>query len=220
MNYYDIMKKRKHVRDYDMNIIPPKKHIEEILQKAYELTPSKQNAIPYEVSVLGPDKQDDKDKIYERVVGNHKFMEKYGLYPWQGERDRENPDYQHVRYNPYLLMISTRWVRKTNQHYQKEISKGHYMEQMDKERIKRGDDSNGVGMEVGLYTTNLTGLTVEKGWDISYCLCFHRNMKYWEEFDYVKFRPMLLVSIGKAKRYRGIIPGDTKPNIEDIVKWI
>jgi len=45
-------------------------------------------------------------------------------------------------------------------------------------------------------------------------------MKYWEEFDYVKFRPMLLVSIGKAKRYRGIIPGDTKPNIEDIVKWI
>ena len=79
MNYYDIMKKRKHVRDYYMNIIPPKKDIEEILQKAYELTPSKQNAIPYEVSVLGPDKQDDKDKIYDRVVGNHKFMEKYGF---------------------------------------------------------------------------------------------------------------------------------------------
>ena len=70
MNYYDIMKKRKHVRDYDMNIIPPKKHIEEILQKAYELTPSKQNAIPYEVSVLGPDKQDDKDNKLEDVEIN------------------------------------------------------------------------------------------------------------------------------------------------------
>ena len=220
MSYYDIIKKRKHVRSYDMNVIPPREDIEEVLQKAYELTPSKQNCVPYQVNVLGPDKQDEKEKIYKNVVGNHKFMEIYGAYPWKGEKDRENPDYQHVRYNPYLLLITMRWVRKTNEWYQHQISLGHYMEQMDERRVKEGDDSNGTAVEIGLYATNLTGLIVEKGLDLSYCLCFHRNLKHWVDVDYVNYRPMLLISIGKAKEYRGIVQGDIKSNIEDIVKWI
>ena len=54
MNYFDTLeKKRKHVKKYDMNKIPPKECIERALYKAWKTTPGKNNAIPYQVLVWG-----------------------------------------------------------------------------------------------------------------------------------------------------------------------
>ena len=69
MNYFDTLeKKRKHVRKYDLNKIPPKECIERALYKAWKTTPGKNNAMPYQVLVWGPDKQIHKEAIHSLVV--------------------------------------------------------------------------------------------------------------------------------------------------------
>ena len=73
MNYFDTLeKKRKHVKKYDMDKIPPKECIERALYKAWKTTPGKNNAVPYQVLVWGPDKEIHKEAIHSLVVKNHK----------------------------------------------------------------------------------------------------------------------------------------------------
>ena len=53
----NIFNKRKHVSIYDEEIVPTEAEIKEILKTAYPLVTSKQKAFPYQVNVLGPNKQ-------------------------------------------------------------------------------------------------------------------------------------------------------------------
>ena len=94
------------------------------------------------------------------------------------------------------------------------------MEQMDTQRVKRGDDISITALEAGLYANNIAALCVEQDLDVSFCGCFPRKMEEWENIPYVEYRPILLVSIGKALVYRGIVEGDTRPEFDEVVEWI
>ena len=72
MNYFDTLeKKRQHVKKYDMNRIPPKEMIERALWKAWKTTPGKNNAVPYQVLVWGPELSIHKEAIHSLVVKSH-----------------------------------------------------------------------------------------------------------------------------------------------------
>ena len=224
MNVFDNIKKRKHVLKYDLSVDIPRVVIEQILSQAWAVTPSKQNVMPYRISVLGPDKQKEKDIVYKNVVKNHFRMEDEALE--EGKLNSKtyikkvNPYYHHIKENSYTLIFSCRLHKEVNKYYKKEIEIGHFMEQCDEERVSKGRDIDAVALETGLFVNNLTHFACEKDIDVSYTICFTRDMEDWKELSFIEYRPLVLVSMGKAWEYRGYVEGDTKTDFNEIVKWI
>jgi len=238
MNYFDTLeKKRKHVKKYDMDKIPPKECIERALYKAWKTTPGKNNAIPYQVLVWGPDKEIHKEAIHSLVVKSHKSVEKEAVldkrlpntttqsdHPEDG--NFPNPFYEHIAFNPYLFTIHSR-VSTPNKWYREKIKQGHQYDQGYEHLFEHIIDS--VSVEVGLFAGNLGYYLLEEGLDISYNSCFRRRPEEWHKvgLDMVTTRPITMISCGYAKRYReqdmkawGKHKWDVKPEMKEIIKWI
>ena len=82
---------------------------------------------------------------------------------------------------------------------------------------------------MGIFAANLTNYLLESGVDMSYNSCFRRDVKSWHDvgLKMVKTRPILMISVGYAERYRKedlidwkMEKDDIKPNSDDIIKWI
>ena len=102
MKHFDLLEqKRKHVKTYKKDI-PPKEIVERALYKAWKTSPSKNNAMAYEVVVWGPDKVKEKELIHGLVVKCHADVED-GSCRWSGKNPQgksngyENPYYRHKR---------------------------------------------------------------------------------------------------------------------------
>lgn len=228
MNYFDTLEnKRKHVKKYHLDKIPSKECIEIALYKAWKTTPGKNNAMAYKALVWGPDKKIEKEAIHSLVVKNHiraedRAVEKGLMNKTQG--GVPNPYYEHIKLNPYLITIHSR-IAKPNKFYEEKIKQGHFYDQAyNPENI-----IDSVAVEVGLFVGNLGYYLLEEGLDISYNSCFKRNIKDWHNvgLHMVEQRPIIMLSCGYAKRYRiqdlkswGKDGWDTKPEIDEIVKWI
>ena len=66
---FELLEKRGHIRKYS-DKAPPKELIEKALWEAWKTTPSKNNAMAYEVFVYGPESQDMKNKVHEILTGH------------------------------------------------------------------------------------------------------------------------------------------------------
>ena len=225
---FDLLEnKRKHVRKYN-DQIPDRKIIEDCLYKAWKTTPSKNQAMPYTVYVWGPDHKEEKVKIHKLVNRRHHEVELQAVKDGKQkstQEGRENPYYEHVKYNPYLFTIHMRQA-KPNKFYQDQIKKGHWFDQGDPTRMNKNIDITAV--EVGLFAQNLTYYLLEKGLDISYNSTFSRDVREWrDELGYkTEGRPITMISCGYAKQYRWQIlqaenktDWDKKPDMKDIIKW-
>jgi len=229
MNYFELIEtKRKHVVKYK-DKIPPKQLIESSLWKAWKTTPSKHNAMPYQVFVWGPEKILEKEAIHRLCVKSHKraedrAIEKNLATVTQG--GFENPYYEHIKNNPYLITIHSR-VAKPNRFYKEQIKKGHFYDQG--HEIYTNFISGGVSIEVGIFAANLTNYLLESEIDVSYNNTFKRNVNEWHEvgLSYINNIPLLMISCGYAEKYRwqelkssGKESWDIKPESNEIIKWI
>ena len=227
MNYFDTLeKKRNHVKT-NSNKVVDKEKIERSLYKAWKTTPGKNNAMAYQALVWGPDKEIEKEAIHSLVVKNHihaedRAVEKGLMNKTQG--GVPNPYYEHIKLNPYLITIHSR-IAYPNRFYKKMVEQGHFYDQSyNPENI-----IDSVAVEAGLFVGNLGYYLLEEGLDISYNSCFKRNVKDWHNvgLHMVEQRPIIMLSCGYAERYRRqdlrdkkIEDWDTKPEIDEIVKWI
>ena len=227
MNYFDTLeKKRNHVKTYSNKVVDKEK-IERSLYKAWKTTPGKNNAMAYQALVWGPDKEIEKEAIHSLVVKNHihaedRAVEKGLMNKTQG--GVPNPYYEHIKLNPYLITIHSR-IAYPNRFYKKMVEQGHFYDQSyNPENI-----IDSVAVEAGLFVGNLGYYLLEEGLDISYNSCFKREVKDWHKvgLTMVDQRPITMISCGYAKRYRRqdlrdkkIEDWDTKPEIDEIVKWI
>ena len=229
MKHFDLLEtKRKHVRKYS-DKIPEKQLIKNALWKAWKTTPGKNNAMAYEVLVWGPDKQIHKEAIHSLCVKNHRHAEERAVKKGQAtltQKGEQNPFYEHIKYNPYLLTIHSR-VAKPNPFYQLKVKDGHFFDQGYEENINHIIDS--VAVEVGIFAANLTNYLLDSGLDMSYNSCFKRDVKLWHKLGLhqVKQRPILMVTIGYAEKYRrdvlkdwGKDKMDYKPEVDEIVRWL
>jgi len=221
---YDILDKRKHVVNYDLENYPSSDIVTDILQKAWKVTPSKNNFMPYNVNVLGPEHAVYKESIWNKVVGNHFRMEEIGEEQGHIKKasGKVNPYYEHIRYNPYLLVFSSRVCKEANPFYTKQIEKGHFAEQMYPEWVERIVDSTAI--EVGLFAQNTAALCLEQDIDYSFTSCFPRDLKQWADIPFVEYRVLLLMTIGYGSYYRrqkaekeGWSVHDYKPSFETVV---
>src|SRR6056297_2032555 len=126
--------KRSHVKTYSTKV-PPKEEIYDAVWKAWKTSPSKNNAMAYEVLIWGPDKKAE-DRAVEKDLAT------------KTQQGKPNPYYEHIRYNPYLLTIHSR-LATPNRFYKRQIEKGHFYDQAFQSYVDRIVDS--VAVEVGLF---------------------------------------------------------------------
>jgi len=239
MSIFDTLEKRHHILKYKSETVP-NKLITDLLYKAWKITPSKQNCMPYNVSILGPNKQEEKNIIYDKVVGNHKVWENTGLKKdtksnpkMQTEyKFKINPNYAHVIYNSHLLIFSQRVCKEPNEFYKKAISQGHYLEQCELDEVENISES--VSFEVGLFVSNLTTLCIENKIDVSYCGCFPKSKHLWKDTPYLWYdkqkevahvHAIMSIGYGSYYRYEWLKEVkktflDIKPEKDEVIKWI
>ena len=87
-----------------------------------------------------------------------------------------------------------------------------------------------VCIEVGIFAANLTNYLLSNGLDMSYNLCFSKDLNKWHEYGFTHMQspPVLMMSAGYRKETRHerlnkkeIIKKypDTKPDLEEIIYW-
>ncbi len=72
MDAYELLSKRRHIHKFDTEKTPPKEQIDDLLYKAWKVTPSKNNFMPYHVNVLGPEHVSEKESITKKCMLNKK----------------------------------------------------------------------------------------------------------------------------------------------------
>ena len=208
---------------YDTDDVPEKQLIEDLLWKAWKVTPSKNNFMPYHCNVLGPERVDEKHSIWMKSVKNKKEINEKNIK--DHKEDGYNPYFEHLSTAPYLLVFTQR-VCEPNEYYRKTIEKGDYYEQMHEDQISSMLRTTAV--EVGMWMANLSVFALEKGLNTSTIACFpyREDNSEWEDLPWVEHPVVLLGSIGKAKQYRRESMNeiqkkdDQKPEPETIIKWI
>ena len=208
---------------YDTEDIPEKQLIEDLLWKAWKVTPSKNNFMPYHCNVLGPERVAEKHSIWMKSVKNKKEINEANIK--DHKEDGYNPYFEHLSTAPYLLVFTQR-VCEPNEYYRKTIEKGDYYEQMHEDQISSMLRTTAV--EVGMWMANLSAFALEKGLNTSTIACFpyREDNSEWEDLPWVEHPVVLLGSIGKAKQYRRESMNeiqkkdDQKPEPETIIKWI
>ena len=218
----NLLNRRQHVFLYDEENIPEKKLIEDLLWKAWKVTPSKNSFMPYHCNVLGPDKVNEKHSIWQKSMMNKKQINEKEIK--DHKEDGYNPYFKHLSSAPYLLVFTQR-VCKPNAYYQRSIDEGDYFEQTDSKKVESMIRTTAT--EGGMFMANLSAFALEKGLDTSTIACFpYSNLKAWSDLPWVKYPVVLLGSIGKAKLYRRNRMGqeerkmDMKPEPEEVIKWI
>ena len=225
MNYFETLEqKRNHVMFYSDKKVD-RKLIEQALYKAWKTTPGKNNALAYQALVWRPDKQEEKNKIYSLCTKSHKAAEQRAVDKGLNTRiqDEPNPFYYHIKDNQYLITMHGR-KSTPNKFYQEQVELGHFYDQA--HDIENIIDS--VSVEIGLFLGNLGYYLLEQVLDISYNSTFSRFIEDWHKLGLmIEQRPISMISIGYAKRYRkeeldkhGKLEWDKKPDMKDIVKFV
>ena len=238
-NILTTLEQRHHVLRYDPHKVVPDDDFSKLLYKAWKITPSKNNFMPYTVNVLGPgDKR--KKIIYDKVVGNHAFYDEKGLATDTKANPKmkveykfePNPAYRHVLENSHLLVFASRVVPEPNPFYKEKVKlEGHFAEQCEVSMVR--DIAESTSFEVGLFAQALTVLCLEEGIDVSYCACLPKNEHKWKDTPWLWYddekqmaKIHSIMSIGYGAYYRhqwlkehGKTSQDRKPPLQDVVKW-
>tara|TARA_B100000902_G_scaffold209532_1_gene199411 strand:+ start:115 stop:942 length:828 start_codon:yes stop_codon:yes gene_type:complete len=228
--HFDLLCKRKHVITYKRKA-PPKWIIERALKKAWRVQTSKQNMFAYKVIVYGPEHQKWKDKIWGLSNKNQYMTDRDHTarddIPVNITRDAEkypNSNYNHVRHNPWLFAFHSR-LSEPNKFYQAEIDNGsHTADERHPQLIEKIIDH--TALEVGMFAANLSSFLLEEGLDVSYNICFIRDVEEWKTrgFEHVTRRPILMMSCGYADKYRKDhfknLHNDVPQPYEHIVKFL
>ena len=202
MTIQQLYEKRDFIKHY-IDKAPDKQLVNDLITTTYNLVPSKQNLVPYSIHVWGPDK--DKQPILQATKRDYHAV---------------NPNRQLLA--PYLVIFTTRLVT-ANKWVQTLIDKGH--EHLATSKDYKIDKSiKNVMLEVGMFTSILTGLCMENDIDTGYTLCQFPdpiNQSLFEE------RVLFIMSLGyrannytkqwKQQFYQS--RGETKPAINDVITY-
>lgn len=221
MDQLELLDKRRHCMSFSNEKIPDRALIEKILWKSWKVTPSKNSFMPYHVNVLGPDKGDTKKIIWQKSQNNNDTMnsKNFGKPNPRGN----NLFFEHLSTAPYLLVFSQR-ICKPNKFIAKNVEEGAYYEQMHEDEAMNNMQS--VGIEVGMFHSNLVAFALEAGLDTSCILCFPPRLEDWQDMPWVENNVLLLMTIGHCDLARRDFLNsedsklDQKPEPAEIIRWI
>jgi hypothetical protein len=200
----ELLSKRKQINVFNNNIFPEKELINFLLEKTFNLVPSKQNLMPYEVLVLGPDKLEEKKKLYNLASNMH-----------SEDSEFTNTQSNHQLHAPYVLLFVRRYALP-NARVLQYITKGHSYMACDFHRYEK---DTMVPIEIGMFMLTLSGLCMENNIDVSYTGCLPSKKDLYKDFSFINENVCIAMSLGYEKLYKKY-PGDDKPNISEVITWI
>lgn len=212
---YNTFKKRRAVLEYDTAANIPRSTVDALLKQAWEVTPSKNNLMPYTIHVLGPEHQDYKKIVYQLCIGNEG---KNDGTDTAMKYEHKLPFYANILSGSYLLVFTLRLEDKPNRYQINAMARGCRFECTREETLPAA--YSGSALEVGMFYDVLGGLCVESGIDISAVLCFPRALENWSELPFVNRTPILIVTLGHAKNYVEKNLNNLRPNYNRIVNFI
>lgn len=201
----DSLSKRKHVVHYSTKIIPTKAEVEEILRIGYSLATSKQKAYAYKFWVLGPDRK--RSEMLWNMAEGRKIQEDYDTFgtTTQSEQYNENIGLYHLKSAPWTFIVTPR-IAPPNPHfrYHFDATRSHW--QLEDHNFVNTKNRESNAIEVGMVAKAITGAALDRGWDVSYNICFHNDKKMWpKSLPFVSsdsgFRPVLMMTLGKGIEY-------------------
>ena len=220
----------RYVKEYDTTKPIKKKVMVDILERAWKVTPSKNNFMPYRVTVLGPEQENWKLILYDLCLAHERSLDsKQPLDEFFEERYTKTntlPQFHNIKSAPYTIIFSQRIADKFNPWQQQAIDNGRKFEQTDSKNPMSFFKNSAI--EVGMFAGNFASICLSEGIDISHTLCFPTPSDKWRISGLIDGRDptvMLIMTAGKGLVYRqDIVKGmeleDTKPAFEDIVKFL
>jgi len=224
---------RNQTRYFDQNEVPDKELIEKCLLKTHEIVMSKQNLMPYQCHIFGPDDYDIKRRFYELAsTVEYRDPEKRQFYRMERlekherffDKQKRFPNGNSQLFAPWVLVFSPR-KPKPNKLVQDYLEGQH---EMNYEDIKNYD-SGASKMEIGMFAALLGGVCVDEGLNVSYTGCINSRALV-EEFTWCKSQPAVSVSIGyphtelnERYLYNKVFfknKGEDKPKPEEIFHWM
>lgn len=208
----EIYKTKKQIRVYDEDHIPDSNLIDSIMTKAYELVPSKQNLVPYKIHVLGPDCIEEKEILFDLT-------------------SQTNAKVHHNKavYAPYVLIFTNRLVRDMNEAVQLRTQRGHTQGVSDPNKYMDKGPLVQSSIEVGMYSTILSGLCLENNLEISYLKCFkswygvNADRGDWIKLPFITYTPLMIMCIGYKDKNRNwdlFFQKEYKPDINNVISKI
>jgi hypothetical protein len=237
---YSHMHKYKYVIEYDTERLPDSFIIKQSLHESWNTTPSKQQFMPYNIFVLGPEDKKIKELIYHKALVNEYKMnyikhevDESDVAALESALLNKNvkPLYSNLKTAPYILICTQRVEDQLNPWNKILTTKGWNFEQTTSEWQKDPKKQNraiGLAMiEIGMFVHSFSNLCLKHNIDVSYIRCLPTTMDFWTEpeFNFLENPPQLIVSAGFGKTYRRdrqpFTHGwDHKPDFERIVKFI
>lgn len=221
MELLDLLDKRRHCVEFKEEA-PDHNLIMEAFYKAWKVTPSKQNFMPYMIHLLGPDSFHEKLLLHQKAKYNKKYTnETEDVHNINHKELGHNANYEYLESAPYVYIIEQR-ICEPNPSIARDIEMHHdYYEQMHEKDI--GKQRPGVSLEVGLFLANLTGFLLEKNISLNINACIPFGLEHWKDMPFITYNPLIVGAIGyceATKRQRQSDFGrkfDRKPELDKIL---
>jgi len=211
----------KYVLKFDTEHRTDKGIITDIMHTAWQTTPSKNSFMPYRVHVIGPEEEGLKKAVYETSAAKEKNSNSRNPNPDQWE---VNGNKASLLTAEYILVFTPR-AEDNPSPWQIHLHEGGcYMDAWYEDKLQKYRAT--ILVEVGLFAQAVSTLCLEQGLHTNYISSFESDLKYWEDLDFIKHPPCLIMGIGKAKYFRrdwlktvGWDEGDHKPSFDSVVHF-
>ncbi len=235
----DTLKKRTNITFFSKKV-PEKQVIKDILEKAQQLTPHKNNFWHYELAVYGPEHVEQKKMLALSTVCNEhlKYYRQDNLKDedWRklkqayndwidyhnGDQSKDYVMKDKWHFNeqvtaPYLLAYYPSPIKiRESQTQDKYFTSGRAKKVFRSVTSVSTDEFN---QQSGMNAMVITMLAIEKGLDVSYTKCYFYNQAIHTDIM-ARGKPAFLLGIGyedKTKRhYKTKLK---KPTIDEVIKW-
>ena len=208
----EIYNTKKQIRVYDTEKIPNRDLVEGLIKKAFDLTPSKQNLMPFKVHVLGPNCKEEKDILFDLT-----------------NQTSAKVHHNKAVYAPYVLILTNRLVKDMNEAVKMRSEKGHTQGVCDTKKFMDKGPLIQSSIEVGMFTSILSGLCLEKKLEISFLKCFkswygkNSDRGDWIKLPFVTYCPLMLMCIGyrhEKKNWDLNHEKEYKPDIKNVINFL
>lgn len=199
----DIFASRTQTRNFKKFDYPEENLVHSMIEKTFNIVPSKQNLIPYMIHVLGPSHYEYKKKLY-KIVSNSGGGGNYG-----------NTNV----FAPYVLLFTCRLCFPNNFVLRKIHNDIHKFPACD---VKKYFNRNPVAwLEMGMFSTILTGMCLEKGISVGYLRCFSNDLNDWKDIDFINDPVVYSMQLGyKEHEKHHFEKGEDRPCIDEVINWV
>lgn len=238
----DILKRRNNITFFRKDKIPEKEQINGILEKAFALTPHKNNFWHYQVYVFGPEHAQSKKNLAISSVCN-KHLRYYRQYDGNevSEKDWKTLKNRYQDWHDYYNGDKTKeHVIKDKWHFNEQVTAPYLLaycpaktrsrpSQVESEYFqKRAEkvfydpyrvEKNQYHQQSGINAMVVSMLALEQGLDVSFCKCFFYNENVHSDISLMN--PAFVLGIGyRDSNKEDLKTWIRKPKCDEVITWV